>query len=89
MINGKFENVKEFFLIISLDLKMKNKYSFLSLEKKLAIKSDEYKNSSAKIEKGFFLKNEDNYIIELKWHSDLNEAYFYLKNEIKNSEYII
>ena len=49
-----------------MDLKKENKYSFLYLEKKLVIISDEYKDSfeSIEIEKEVYLKNEDNYIID-------------------------
>ena len=62
----EFENAKEYSLKIVLDLKKENKYSFLYLEKKLVIISDEYKDSfeSIEIEKEVYLKNEDNYIID-------------------------
>lgn len=64
MIKDEFENTKVFFLIINLDIKTKNKYSFLFLDKKLVIISEEYKDSfeSFEIEKGVYLINEVNYL---------------------------
>ena len=49
----EFENVKEYFLKIIFDLKKENKYSFLYLEKKLVIISDEYKDSFENLKKKF------------------------------------
>ena len=46
----EFKNAKEYFLKIILDLKKENKYSFLYLEKKLVIISDEYKDTFESIE---------------------------------------
>ena len=46
----EFENAKEYFLKIVLNLKKENKYSFLYLEKKLVIISDEYKDTFESIE---------------------------------------
>ena len=85
-VEEEFNTTKESFPILSLNLKKENQCSFISLKTKLEIESDEYKDSfdSIEIEKGVYLKSEDNEKVELQCHIDPKEKYCYLKNKIEN-----
>ena len=86
-IEEEFESTKESFPIFGLNLKKENQCSSISLKTKLEIASDEHTDSfeSIEIEKGIYLKSEDNETVELQCHLDPKEKYCYLKNEIEKS----
>ena len=83
----EFEDAKNNFPILSLDLKKENECSFLSLQKELEIITDEYNDTDKifEIENGVNLISDEGDQIELNCHLDHNKKYCKIKKSIEKS----
>ena len=83
----EFEDAKANFPILSFDLIKENECSFLSLQKEIEIKTDEYNDEDKilEIENGVNLISDEGDQIELKCHLDQKKKYCTIKKSIEKS----